>query len=146
LTDSNVDIVEFNKSYFSLNLDIQLNFEPNIPVLPPKRKEWMTTLNPPLNLIANEGTSWADDPVCANLAKMTDFIEFKNSTDCIGNYRITHNNLNIGETRTSTAQLESFLFNSMKPICEKENKRNALSLWEEVHKHNPSICGKCFTL
>jgi hypothetical protein len=74
------------------------------------------------------------------------FIGFKNATDCIASYRITHNNLDIGESSVATAQIESFLFNVMQPKCEKENKRNTHTLWEEAHKHNPSICGKYFSL
>jgi hypothetical protein len=105
LTDSNVDVVEFNKSYFTLNLDIQLDFDPGFPVLPLEGKEWMTTLNPLLNPTAEGGTAWTENPVCVNLAKMTYFfIGFKNSTDCIASYRIAHNNLDIGETQTATAQ------------------------------------------
>jgi hypothetical protein len=34
----------------------------------------------------------------------------------------------------------------MKPVTEKQNKRNTHSLWEEVHNYNPSICGKYFSL
>jgi hypothetical protein len=34
----------------------------------------------------------------------------------------------------------------MKPQTEKQNKRNTYSLWEEVHKHNPSMCGRYFSL
>jgi hypothetical protein len=91
--------------------------------------------------------NWANDPEYVEIARCTYlFIGFKDATDCISSYRITHNNLDIGETSTATAQLESFLYIMMKPQCEKENKRNTHSLWENVHKHNPFVCGKYFSL
>jgi hypothetical protein len=144
LTDSNVDVVEFNKSFFTLNLDITLDFDPGFPLLPgdvATSPQWMKDFYADLN-----ANSWPQEPGFIESAKRTYiFVGFKNATDAISTYRITHNNLDIGESQTATAQLESFLYNVMKPKCDKENKRNTHTLWEDAHKHNASVCGKYFS-
>jgi hypothetical protein len=92
-TDSNVDVIEFNKSYFTLNLDIQIDFNPNFPLIPPEGLPWVYLLNFISNFTTEIGMKWIDHEVMIELAKMTYFfIGFKNATDCIASYRITHNN------------------------------------------------------
>jgi hypothetical protein len=69
------------------------------------------------------------------------FIGYKNATDCINNVLLRWNKIDLQSTSIDKYPLHSFLFNSVKPKLEKINKRNTYSLWEDVHTHNPSVCG-----
>jgi hypothetical protein len=69
------------------------------------------------------------------------FIGYKNATDCINKITIRSNGVDIVSSSTDKYYLKSYLFNSVKPKLEKTNKRNTFSLWEDVHTHNPSMCG-----
>jgi hypothetical protein len=139
LTDSkNVHVCEFNRSFFELYLDITVDlFQGQFPLLP-------TDVHPE-DLVGDgeSWTNWATIPSLIDVAKVTYFfISFKNSTDCIKYYRITHNGRDVGPSIKDKVQIESYLFNVMKPKSDKENKANSYTLWEEAHAHNPSVCGQ----
>jgi hypothetical protein len=143
LTDSkNIDVCEFNRSYFELYLDFTLDlFQGKFPLLP-------TDVHPDELVGSVETwTNWSTNPVLQDIAKTTFFfVGFKNATDCIRYYRIVHNGRDVGPTIKDKVQIESYLFNVMKPRTDKENKANTFSLWENVHKHNNSICGQYISL
>jgi hypothetical protein len=82
-----------------------------------------------------------------DIAKTTYFfIGFKNSTDCIKYYRITHNGRDVGPSIKDKVQIESYLYNVMKPKTDKENKANSYTLWEEANAHNNSVCGQYISM
>jgi hypothetical protein len=98
----------------------------------------MMTLTP--SHFTSNAISWTSNLAFEEMAKKTYFwIGFKNATDVIESYKIKHRGIDIAGAQSNKAQIESFLYNVMKPNTEKQNKRNTNSLWEEVHKHNPSM-------
>jgi hypothetical protein len=123
LTNTNVDIVEFHRSFFTLNLDIYVNFHTNLADF----------------LHSGPFTDTNNDML--NFTRRLDkfFIGFKNATDCIDSYRIQHNNVDIGATMQNRAQIESFLYNQIKGESEKKNKHSSYSLHEEI------LCGVYLT-
>jgi hypothetical protein len=46
---------------------------------------------------------------------------------------------------TPKAQIESFLFNAQKPKTEWENKANTMTVWEDAHNYDASVCGRYFS-
>jgi hypothetical protein len=93
LTDSkNVHVCEFNRSFFELYLDITVDlFQGQFPLLP--------TNAHPDSIVGDEETwtNWTTISALVDIAKVTYFfIGFKNSTDCIKYYRITHNGRDVG--------------------------------------------------
>jgi hypothetical protein len=129
LTNSNVDIVEFHRSFFTLNIDLYVNFHTNL----------ADFLHP------GPPTDTNNDML--NFTRRLDkfFIGFKNATDCIDSYRIQHNGVDIGATMQNRAQIESFLYNQMKGESEKKNKHSSYSLHEEILRADESICGVYLT-
>ncbi|GHU18849.1 hypothetical protein FACS189472_07770 [Alphaproteobacteria bacterium] len=134
LTNSNVDIVEFHRSFFTLFIDICLNV-------------WVPDNNFDQFFLAG------DDVGPGYMATWTEYLEnldlffigFKNATDCIDSYKLQHNGVDIGTTMQNRASIESFLYNQMKPQIEKSNKHGSYSLWEDVVKGDESVCGVYFT-
>jgi hypothetical protein len=131
LTNSNVDIVEFHRSFFTLVFDMWLNV-----TTPDDYKKLFYNGNDSVaqgqNATYNEngkhvGTPSNNDTVRARKLD-TLFIGFKNATDCIDSYKLQHNGVDIGPTLQNRASLESFLFNQMKPHIEKSNKHGTYSL------------------
>jgi hypothetical protein len=142
LTDSkNIHVSEFNRSYFELYLDFYIDlFQGVFSVLP-------TNARPDFLGNTEAWTNWTTIPALVDIAKITYFfVGFKNATDCIKYYRIVHNGRDIGPTIKDKVQIESYLYNVMKPKTDKENKANSFSLWEEVHSHNNSICGQYISM
>jgi hypothetical protein len=82
LTNSTVDIVEFRRSFFTLNLDLSLNFHCDIADF--------------LHPAPTSDTGGALLAFTRELDKF--FIGFKNTTDCIDSYRIQHNGVDVGAT------------------------------------------------
>jgi hypothetical protein len=140
LTNSNCDVIEFHRSFFTLWLDLYLNV-------------W--TPDNYANLFYNgpHGAELGENPVSApndeatNITRKLDlfFIGFKNATDCIDSYKIQHNGVDIGTTMQNRAGMESFLFNQMKPQIEKKNKKGSYSLYEDVIRADPGVCGVYLT-
>jgi hypothetical protein len=79
----NIHICEFNRSYFELYFDMEIDlFQGNFPIFP--------TSTRPDELIreqtasAEQWTDWTARPVLEDVAKITFFfVGFKNPTDCI---------------------------------------------------------------
>jgi hypothetical protein len=117
LTDSNVYVVEFHKSHFTLNIEVTLNF---------------TT--PDYIQIAPPCTDVPTPDDCTTILGNTDFIfiRFKNASDAIQPYRLQQNKIDIGGTLQNNSTLESFVYNQMKPQTEKSNKHGSYTLWEDV--------------
>jgi hypothetical protein len=134
LTNSkNIHVSKFNQSYFELYLDFNIDlFQGTFPVLP-------TNARPDFIGTAETWTDWTTIPALVDISYF--FVGFKNATYCIKYYRIVHKGRDIRPTIKDKVQIESYLYNVMKPKTDKENKANIFSLWEEVHAHNNSICG-----
>jgi hypothetical protein len=130
LTNSNVDIVEFHRSFFTLWIDVWLNVDT------PDNFAMLFYHEPTGDNVTYEA---AESLVAERLDLF--FIGFKNATDCIDSYKIQHNGVDIGTTMQNRATLESFLYNQMKPHIEKDNKHGSYSLWENVIKGDESMCG-----
>jgi hypothetical protein len=114
LTDSNVDIVEFHRSFFTLNVEVSLNFNtPDYSKICPD---------------SNPAVPTPDD--CDTILRKTDlfFCGFKNATDAIEPYRLQQNKIDISGTLQNQGTLESFLYNQMKSHTEKSNKHGSYSL------------------
>jgi hypothetical protein len=142
LTDSkNIHVTEFNRSYFELYFDFEIDvFQGIFPILDTDDKPaWLTT--------TETWTDWTTVPALVDIAKITYlFIGFKNATDCIKFYRIVHNGRDVGPSIKDKVQIESYLYNVMKPKTDKENKAHSFTLWEDAHSHNPSICGQYISM
>ncbi|GHU19232.1 hypothetical protein FACS189472_08720 [Alphaproteobacteria bacterium] len=131
LTNSNVDIVEFHRSFFTLWLDVWLNI-------------WVPD-NDFDAFFLDVGGGYND--IVTKYIEDLDlfFVGFKNATDCIDSYKLQHNGVDIGTTMQNRATIESFLYNQMKPQIEKSNKHGSYSLWEDVVKGDESVCGVFLT-
>jgi hypothetical protein len=129
LTNSNVDIVEFHRSFFTLEWDLWVDIH--------------CLLNDSLHPVETSDT----DSNCLAFTRQIDkfFIGFKNATDCIDSYRIQHNGVDIETTMQNRASIEYFLYNQMKGEFEKENKHGSYSLHEAVLRADESICGVYLT-
>jgi hypothetical protein len=142
LTDSkNIHITEFNRSYFELYFDFDIDvFQGEFPILPTdERPSWLPN--------TETWTDWTTVPALVDIAKITYlFVGFKNSTDCIKFYRIVHNGRDVGPSIKDKVQIESYLYNVMKPKTDKENKANSYTLWEDAYTHNPSVCGQYISM
>jgi hypothetical protein len=137
----NIHVTEFNRSYFELyfNIDIDV-FQGRFPIPPTDDlPEWLD----------GEATwdNWTTIPAFVDIAKITYLlIGFKNTTDYIKYYRIQHNGRDIGPTTKDNIQLESYLLNVMRQKSDKENKANSFTLWEDAHSHNVSVCGQYISM
>jgi hypothetical protein len=49
--------------------------------------------------------------------------------------------IDVADTLTDNYALRNYLPNVVKSKAQKENKRGEYTLWENVQKHDPSICG-----
>jgi hypothetical protein len=92
LTDSkNIHVCEFNRSYFELYLDFIVKlFQDEFPILETNAR--------PIDTVGagNNWTDWTSEQSLENIAKIIYFfVGFKNATDCIKYYRITHNGRDI---------------------------------------------------
>jgi hypothetical protein len=128
LTNSNVDIVEFHRSFFTLNFDLWLRFNCDFNQffygsgrMPMKAKD-----------TDKDGVGAPADVDIALRKCDLFFIGFKNATDCIEAYRLQHNGVDVSSTLQNNNQIESFLYNQMKPQSEKANKHGSYSLWADV--------------
>ncbi|GHU24399.1 hypothetical protein FACS189472_17380 [Alphaproteobacteria bacterium] len=127
LTNSNVDVVEFHRSFFTLWLNVWLNV-------------WVPDNN--FDAFFLDVGGGYNDIVTKYIEELDLlFVGFKNATDCIGSYKLQHNGVDIGTTMQNRATIESFLYNQMKPQIEKSNKHGSYSLWEDVVKGDESVCG-----
>ncbi|GHU21078.1 hypothetical protein FACS189472_13460 [Alphaproteobacteria bacterium] len=151
LTNSNVDIVEFGRSFFTLNLKVALTVRTE-PVEDTRYGFGNGKTDPKIENLAyirKPNTSTSPPEKFATAANLTDIIRrddliffgYKNSSDAIESYRIQHNGVDIGTTMQNNAGTESFLYNQMKPEIEKQNKSSSYSLWENVIKADESVCG-----
>jgi hypothetical protein len=124
--------------YLDFTVDL---FQGQFPLLP-------TNAHP--EELVGDGEDWVNwtlVPSLVDIAKITYFfIGFKNATDCIKYYRITHNGRDVGPSIKDKVQIESYLYNVIKPKSDKENKANSFTLWEEAHAHNPSVCSQYISM
>jgi hypothetical protein len=92
-----VDIVEFHRSFFTLNLDLWLNFHTNL-----------------ANFLHPAETSDTDGEFLKMTRKLDKlFVGFKSAPDYIDSCRIQHSGVDIGSTMQNLSSLESYLYNQM---------------------------------
>jgi hypothetical protein len=162
LTDRNIHVVEFGRSYFTIEVTATVMIqkqgisqslqtqpcwsEPGGAVVP-QEPVGAWAANPADHTVDGTTTNhWYDDPKLVALAKSQYmFTGFKSATDVIYQYKVTHNGLDITGTLVQKAPLESYLFNAQKPKSEWENKAGTMTLWEDAHKHDTSVCGQYFS-
>jgi hypothetical protein len=134
LTNTNVDVTEWDKSFFTLDFHVTLTFPHGLPFLE------QGAAPPPW--AANVPVDWTN-PLWIAIAKATFiFFGYKAATDCIYMYRVVVNGVDVAGTTVQQAQIPSFLMNNGRPKSEWENKSGSMSLWEDVHNHDTSACGK----
>jgi hypothetical protein len=145
LTDTSLGITEFHRSFFTIWLNFRIymmsmgNNIAGIPVKPYGLPAWLDHFGVDL---AKQNTKWYKDPACVNIAKnQFIFIGFKNSTDCFSQVMIKCRGIDVADTLTDNYALRNYLPNVVKSKAQKENKRGEYTLWENVQKHDPSICG-----
>jgi hypothetical protein len=141
LTVPDLDIVEFQKSFVNINLEMDIIFDGGFPIIDTDGKpSWCPDSN---QLLVNDFPAiWDNNPLLIDIAKhQYIFVGFKNATDCIGEIKIISEAQTIEDTTMTHYQICSFALNTVKPKMEKDNKRNVFTLWENVHKFNQSVCG-----
>ena len=124
LTNPNIDIVQFDKSF----IQIEARFN--------------------LNLTMPEELTYQAKASASDLEKFTEyFVGFKNSSDCIKTYALYHRGKQVGGTRQSNATLESFCYHAYRGEEELSRRRGVHSRAEEINDSNfPVFCGKEITL
>jgi hypothetical protein len=144
LTDPSSGITEFHRSFFTIWLNFRIytmstgNVIAGIPVKPDGIPAWLDHFE--VNL-TKRNTKWYKDPACINIAKnQFIFIGYNNSTDCFSQVMIKSREIDVPDTLTDNYTLRNYLPNVVKSKAQKENKRGEYTLWENVQKHDPSIC------
>jgi hypothetical protein len=92
--------------------------------------------------LAKTNTEWYKDPVCINIAKNQFIcIEYKNATDCFSQVMIRCRGVDVPDTMTDNWALRNYIPNAVRSHSQRDNKRRCYTLWENVQKHDPSVCG-----
>ncbi|KAH7820932.1 uncharacterized protein MONOS_9166 [Monocercomonoides exilis] len=70
------------------------------------------------------------------------FIGLRSGSNIISDYCVVHGEDKIiDSTRQPNATIESFIYNTIKPKTEKDNRKHIHSLYDNVHKYDNSACG-----
>ena len=69
------------------------------------------------------------------------FIGFKHAVEFFSDARLWIDNVMLKEYQQDELIRESFAFNSIKPADAKEPAKNRYTLWENVARMSPSVCG-----
>jgi hypothetical protein len=144
LTDTSIGVTEFQSSDFTIWINFRLFFmsigEGNgIPCEDDGIPAWIHHFGVDL---AKTNTKWYKDPACINIAKnQFIFIGYKNATDCFSQVMIRCRNVDLPETMTDNWALRNYIPNAVRSHSQRENKRGCYTLWENVQKHDPSVCG-----
>ncbi|KAA6354863.1 MAG: hypothetical protein EZS28_049610, partial [Streblomastix strix] len=74
------------------------------------------------------------------------FIELKSASQVIREYTIYHRGRTIDGTLKNDSTTEQFIYNTVKPRSEKNNRKHIHSLYENIHKYDTSVCGTYVTI
>ncbi|KAA6363701.1 MAG: hypothetical protein EZS28_040771, partial [Streblomastix strix] len=69
------------------------------------------------------------------------FIGLKSASQVIREYNIYHRGRTIDGTLQNDSTIEQFIYNTVKPRSEKNNRKHIHSLYENIHKYDTSACG-----
>ncbi|KAA6392075.1 MAG: hypothetical protein EZS28_012400 [Streblomastix strix] len=69
------------------------------------------------------------------------FVGLKSGSNLIYEYTIYHRGRTIDGSRQNETTTESFNYNTIKPKCEKNNRKHIYSLYESIIKFDTSACG-----
>jgi hypothetical protein len=135
LTDQNMDFNEFQKSYITLHITMDLTFDGGFPL-----SQFTKTVGPPQNW--SNKWSYFGQLTTGEARKTTVHVfGFKHATDCISQLTVRQNGLNIETSIQDKYPMVSYLVNVVNPHMKKDQKRDTFTLLENAHSHNPSICG-----
>ncbi|KAA6370085.1 MAG: hypothetical protein EZS28_034388 [Streblomastix strix] len=74
------------------------------------------------------------------------FIGLKSASEIIREYTIYHRGRTIDEILQNNSTTEQFIYNTVKPRSEKNNRKHIHSLFENIHKYDTSACGTYVTM
>ncbi|KAA6397236.1 MAG: hypothetical protein EZS28_007234 [Streblomastix strix] len=74
------------------------------------------------------------------------FIGLKSASQVIREYTIYHRGRTIDGTLQNDSTTEQFIYNTVKPRSEKNNRKHIHSLYENIHKYDTSACGTYVTI
>ncbi|KAA6327462.1 MAG: hypothetical protein EZS28_053819, partial [Streblomastix strix] len=74
------------------------------------------------------------------------FIGLKSASQVIREYTIYHRGRTIDGTLQNDSTTEQFIYNTVKPRIEKNNRKHIHSLYENIHKYDTSACGTYVTI
>ncbi|KAA6354809.1 MAG: hypothetical protein EZS28_049664, partial [Streblomastix strix] len=74
------------------------------------------------------------------------FIGLKSASQVIREYTIYHRGRTIDGTLQNDSTTEQFIYNTVKPQSEKNNRKHIHSLYENIHKYDTSACGTYVTI
>ncbi|KAA6377807.1 MAG: hypothetical protein EZS28_026666 [Streblomastix strix] len=74
------------------------------------------------------------------------FIGLKSASQVIREYTIYHRGRTIDGTLQNDSTTEQFIYNTVKPRSEKNNRKHIHSLYENIHKYDTSACDTYLTI
>ncbi|KAA6354316.1 MAG: hypothetical protein EZS28_050157 [Streblomastix strix] len=74
------------------------------------------------------------------------FIGLKSASQVIREYTIYHRGCTIDGTLQNDSTTEQFIYNTVKPRSEKNNRKHIHSLYDNIHKYDTSACGTYVTI
>ncbi|KAA6358503.1 MAG: hypothetical protein EZS28_045970, partial [Streblomastix strix] len=74
------------------------------------------------------------------------FVGLKSGSNIIREYTVYHRGRTIDGSLQNDATTESFIYNTIKPKSEKNNRKHIHSLYENIHKFDTSACGTYITM
>ncbi|KAA6400043.1 MAG: hypothetical protein EZS28_004431 [Streblomastix strix] len=101
------------------------------------------TLEFKMNLLFDNQFDKFDD---ANKEGTFIFFGLKNSAELIREYVLYHRGRTIDGSLQNDATTESFIYNTIKPKCEKNNNRFVHSFYENVRQYDISCCGRYLSI
>ncbi|KAA6397366.1 MAG: hypothetical protein EZS28_007111 [Streblomastix strix] len=117
LSDSDHDVTQIQNSFLSIVLTANLQFD---------------------NKFEQFDDSYKDGVVL--------FVGLKSGSNIIREYTVYHRGRTIDGSLQNDATTESFIYNTIKPKSEKNNRKHIHSLYENIHKFDTSACGTYITM
>ncbi|KAA6384069.1 MAG: hypothetical protein EZS28_020401 [Streblomastix strix] len=117
LSDSNHNVTQIQNSFLSIVLTTNLQFD---------------------NKFEQFEDSYKDGVVL--------FVGLKSGSNIIREYTVYHRGRTIDGSLQNDATTESFIYNTIKPKSEKNNRKHIHSLYENIHKFDTSLCGTYVTM
>ncbi|KAA6377967.1 MAG: hypothetical protein EZS28_026505, partial [Streblomastix strix] len=117
LSDSDHDVTQIQNSFLSIVLTANLQFD---------------------NKFEQFDDSYKDGVVL--------FVVFKSGSNEIREYTVYHRLRTIDRSLQNDATTEPFIYNTIKPKSEKNNRKHIHSLYVNIHKFDTSACGTYITM